>query len=305
MNRFLYGLNIAAQCRQWRVPLWSCPQVLFIVMGAVIIMAMVGTNMVARQYAAPEIAAIVVLFVTAFLFVIGYIITKSFEHVAEAARAKAEFVSIISHQLRTPLTSMRWRLERMLHERDDHDVSVLQKENEHIMAMVNAMLEVNRIEDKSLVLNKQTMSLRDVVGRSTAAFRERAQQQGITLRYHHPDDTFMLMGDAVRLRWVVDNFIDNALRYSKEQGEIAVSLEKKGSVAEVRVRDEGPGIPKDAQKRLFTKFFRADERTRLTTEGFGLGLFIAKAIVEAHGGEIGVRSQSHKGSTFWFTIPLL
>lgn len=303
MNRFLHGLNVAAQCREWRVPLFSCPQFLFIVMGAVIILAMVGTNVMARRYTEPEIAAVIVLFVTAFLFVIGYIITKSFERVAEAARAKAEFVSIMSHQLRTPLTNIRWRLERMT----DGDAPFLRHETEEIIRMVNMMLEVNRIEDKALVLEKEKFSLRDLARRVYDSFRGRAEKKNITLILACDEgDVLMAEGDPIRLRWVIENFIDNALRYSRVAGTIAISLKREKGNARVRVQDEGPGISSDTQKRLFTKFFRGgDERTRLTTtEGFGLGLFIAKAIVEAHGGSIGVESQLHKGSIFWFSLPL-
>lgn len=302
MSRLLRSLNIAAQCREWRVPLWSCPQFLFIVMGVIIISSIEGTNIAARRYAEPEIAAVIVLFVTAFLFVIGYIITKSFEKVAGASRAKAEFVSIMSHQLRTPLTNIRWRLEQM----SDGNAPFLLRETEEVLRMVNMMLEVNRIEDRALVLEKQNISLRDLARRARDAFKERAEEKNITLAFMYDEsDALMVAGDPVRLRWVIENFIDNALRYSSSGSAVSVSLEQRKNNAYVNVKDEGPGISNDMQKQLFTKFFRgADDRTRLTTEGFGLGLFIAKAIVEAHKGSIGVESRLHKGSTFWFMIPL-
>ena len=302
MDRFLRSLNVVAQCKEWRVPLFSCPQFLFIVMGGIIIGAMVATNMMARRYAEPEIAAIAVLFVTAFLFVIGYIITKSFERIAEAARAKAEFVSIMSHQLRTPLTNIRWRLERMTR---NNDISFLRQENEEVMRMVNMMLEVNRIEDKALVLEKQNVSLRDLARRVYDSFKVRAEEKNITLTFiDDENDPMITVGDPIRLRWVIENFIDNALRYSPTESAVKMRIERKKSNAQISVADEGPGLDRDMQKQLFTKFFRADEHTRLTTEGFGLGLFIAKAIVEAHGGKIGVVSQLQKGSKFWFTLPL-
>jgi len=315
MNRFLHSLNIAAQCREWRVPLWSCPQVLFIVMGVVIITAMVGINMAARRYAEPEIAAMVVLFVTAFLFVIGYIITKSFERVAQVSRAKAEFMSIMSHQLRTPLTNIRWRLERISGE----EAVFLRQENEDMLRMVNMMLEVNRIEENALVLEKQALPLRDLARRVRDAFRARAEKKQIALAFVcDEEDALITRGDPVRLRWVLENFVDNALRYGPEESAVTITLERKGTMAYVSVRNEGPGIAKDEQKKLFTKFFRGtDEHTRLTTEGFGLGLYVAKAIVEAHEGTIGVASPVEhkpltfsdeklrgKGSIFWFTLPL-
>ena len=308
MDRFLRSLNVVAQCKEWRVPLFSCPQFLFIVMGGIIIGAMVATNMMARRYAEPEIAAIAVLFVTAFLFVIGYIITKSFERIAEAARAKAEFVSIMSHQLRTPLTNIRWRLEQIAASdaAKTGDISFLRQENEEVMRMVNMMLEVNRIEDKALVLEKQNVSLRDLARRVYDSFKVRAEEKNITLTFTNDEnDPMITIGDPVRLRWVIENFIDNALRYSAAAGTVVVSLKREGKKARVSVADEGQGISPEDKKRLFTKFFRADEHTRLTTEGFGLGLFIAKAIVEAHGGTIGVVSQLQKGSIFWFTLPLM
>lgn len=305
MNRFFRSLNVVMQCREWRMPLWSCPQFLFIVMGIIITAAIEGTNIAARRYAEPEIAAIIALFVAAFLFVIGYIVTKSFEQVARAARSKAEFVSIISHQLRTPLSNIRWRLERMMKQGGD-DISFLQRENEAVLRMVNMMLEVNRIEDQALVLEQQIVSMRDLARRVHDSFRTRAEEKNVTLILRCDEgNALMTRGDPIRLRWVIENFIDNALRYSPVGSEVAVSLEQQKNSAYMSVADKGPGISKDMQKQLFTKFFRGfNERARLTTEGFGLGLYIAKAIVEAHDGSIGVDSQLHKGSIFWFTVPL-
>lgn len=309
MVEFLRGLNVVAQCREWRVPIWSCPQFLFIIMGLVIISAIEGTNIAARHYTEPEVAAVIVLFVSAFLFVVGYIITKSFEHVARAARAKAEFVSIMSHQLRAPLTNIRWRLEQVAHLKEiilrESDMSMLRQETEEVLRLVNMMLEVNRIEDNALVLERKPISLRDVVYRAAEMFRPQANKKHIAFSVRNdPADALMSIGDPIRMRWVIENFIDNALRYSPSESTVTVSLEKRKNEAYVSVRDEGPGIAKEAQKYLFMKFFRGNDHQRLTTEGFGLGLFIAKAIVEAHGGSIGVASQLRKGSIFWFTLPL-
>jgi signal transduction histidine kinase len=310
MGRFLHGLNVVAQCRRWRVPLWSCPQFLFIVMGIIIIFAMVGTNMVARRFAAPEVAAIVVLFVTAFLFVIGYFITKSFEQMAQTSQAKSEFMSIMSHQLRTPLTNILWRLEKMLSQNtlakdERRDVAIVYREEQELMQMVNAMLEVHRIEEKALVLEKQAFMFRDLVVRVADEFQANAQKKEITLHAPEEREPFPVFGDAIRIRWVIENLLDNALRYSGKGTTITVDLARKGTCVILNVSDQGPGIVEEAQKKLFTKFFRGfDKDKHLTTEGFGLGLYIAKAIIEAHGGGIGVRSQLQKGSTFWFTLPL-
>src|SRR3989344_5914761 len=168
MNLF-ESLNIKKHCNQYKVGLWGCPQFLFVLMGIVICSAILATYIIGQNfYDNPEIAALIVLIVTAILFVIGHIIIASFERIAIASRAKSEFISIMSHELRSPLSAIKWQINVLLSDKSFPaiDVSATQKyletideQNERMIHAVNDLLEVNRIEDANLALHPSPFSL--------------------------------------------------------------------------------------------------------------------------------------------------
>lgn len=304
----LKELNVAEQCRQYRVPLLSCPHFLFLVMGFVIIVAIIATNIAAQRYTDPEAAALIVLIVTSILLVISHIIVQSFERIADAARARAEFVSIASHQLRSPLTSIKWQLElflqdQTLQEKTRSQLATLNDHNNRMIKIVNDLLEVNRIESERLTLRPAPFSLYTLVKKSVDAYTLPAQGSRITLSLSADPDVPLVYADEMRVRWVVENLIDNGVRYSDPDTTIQIAVVKERSSARLNITNTGIEIPPQEQKRIFQKFFRGEGPLKMRPEGSGLGLFVAKSIIDASHGAIGFTSKN-KRTTFWFTLPM-
>jgi signal transduction histidine kinase len=301
-------LNIKTQCNRLKVGLWECPHFLFILMGILIIAAMISTSLLANQYADPELAALVVIAVTGMLVAISHIVIRSVERTAEASQARTEFISIVSHQLRNPLSSIRWQIEVLM--RDDtlnkKTRSYLEGINEYnnrMAKLVNDLLTVNRIESDRLVLSPAMFSLTDTtqhILKDNALF---ASASHITFTVEAPKDIPPVYADELHVRWAMENLVSNAIRYSEPRTAIIISIVKKSPHLRWSIANHGKPIPESDARHIFKKFFRTASTAKNHTEGFGLGLFIAKSVVQASGGEIGFTSNKSGDTTFWFTLP--
>lgn len=228
-------------------------------------------------------------------------------------RMKTEFVSITAHQLRTPLSSIKWVL-KMLLEGDLGPVTKEQTEvleqaytsNERMISLINDLLNVARLEEGRFLYKFSRVSLVDLIKKSIDSLNMEAKKREIQLIFEKPKKTLpKIIADAEKLQLVIQNLLDNAIRYTHPKGKVTVTLRQpKKNYLEVAVKDTGVGIPKNQQSRIFDKFFRADNVIKMQTEGSGLGLFISKNIVEKHGGKIWFESEENKGTTFYFTLPL-
>ena len=304
----LNELNIKEQCDYLKVRLWECPHFLFIIMGGVTIAAMIGTNIIARYYADPELAALVVISVTSILFVISHIIVQSFERIAQASRARAEFISIVSHQLRNPLSSIRWQLEVLmrdsaLDQKTRSYVEGINEYNNRMTKLVNDLLTVNRIESNRLVLTPAAFSLVDMTHKVVQDNMLFARASNITLDVRAHKDISLVFADETHIRWAVENLVGNAIRYSNPRSTIGITVAKKGLDVLWQITNQGLPISTSDMRHIFKKFFRAESSIRKRTEGSGLGLFIAKAVVEGSGGTIEFSSKQSGETKFWFTLP--
>lgn len=312
VKKILKDLNVVRECREeYRVGAWQCPQVLFIVMGGVTILAILATYYVGTQYAEPEAVVFVVLGVAIVIFSVGHVVVANFHHIAELNKAKSEFVSVASHQLRTPLSSIKWTLGLLLSGRlgrvDVKQLSylkILRDSSQRMIDLVNDLLDVNRIELGRMVLDLERISLGGLVQTVLEDLASLAVASNIKLEFHDKTKSSLVLGDPHRTRMIIENLVDNAIKYTVGKGAVEVTLENHGPYIKFSVRDEGVGVPKEQQRRIFERFFRADNVLRYRTEGTGLGLYIAKSLVEMSGGKIGFSSEEGKGSTFWFSLPL-
>jgi len=303
-------LNIVSQCRKYKLSLWQCPQFLFLLMGLVIMITAVVTYTLGTRVADSSTVLLIVFSLTIVLFVITFSITRSLEGLAEANRLKSEFISIVSHQLRSPFSNLKWALELLMSGRlgeikgKQADYMKILKDNTARMGeLIADLLIVSRIEQGKYPLQKTEFSLQDLAKKIIAEFEHAAKTSQIEIKLVVSGNLPQALADVSRIKMVAGNFLDNAIRYTKGKGEVDIKIEPKNKSLLFSVQDNGVGIPQKDQKHIFQKFFRSENVLKHQTSGSGLGLYIAKSIIEGSGGKIGFKSKENKGSTFWFTIP--
>ncbi|MBU0546986.1 HAMP domain-containing histidine kinase [Patescibacteria group bacterium] len=306
-------LNIKKQCDKYGVPLWQCPQFLFLIMGIMVIITAIATYYIGTKYIFdPRLVAFIVLIISTILFVIGFIISQSFERLAEANKIKSEFISIVSHQLRTPLSNLGWAIEVLMSGKlgktdlQQFEYFVILRENiVRMNELIKDLLMVSRIQTQTLFFSKKEFSLVDLVQELIQDFKVIAQASNVRVIFNQSKNIPLIFADQFKIRQVIGNLLDNAIRYTQDKGEIKIKIEVQGNRVYFAIQDNGVGIPKEEQKYIFQRFFRADNVMKYQTQGSGLGLYIAKSIIDKSGGKIGFTSQEGHGSTFWFTAPIL
>jgi len=311
-KEILSQLNIPAQCRKYGLSLWQCPQFLFLVMGLVITVSTLTAYAIGARYVEdPRMVALIVLLTAAILFIVAVIITNSFERLAEANRMKSEFVSIVSHQLRSPLSNLKWATELLMsgklgktEEKQTEYFKILKENSDRMGELIKDLLIVSRIETAKLPIKKVEFSLEDLVKELIKEFRPFAQASNVEIEFQAKRNLPKIFADPSQIRLVIENLSDNAIRYINGKGVVEIKVERKEKNLYLEIRDTGVGIPEEEQKYIFQKFFRSENVLKYQTQGSGLGLYISRAIIEKSGGKIGFKSEENKGSTFWFTLPL-
>lgn len=222
----------------------------------------------------------------------------------KALAAKDEFVANVSHEFRTPLTSILGYVELMLDDealRDDKRgfLEIIRRNSERLLTLVSDLLSSR---NGQLVVSPHAVDVAELVRASITAALPRATESGIKLRADAPDRLEAHV-DAARVSQVLDNLVSNAIKYSPDGGEVTVSLRSDDGTVVCSVSDTGMGMSKEDQEEVFTKFFRSQSVRNSAIPGVGLGLSISKAIVEAHGGQVSLYSEVGRGTTFTFAVP--
>lgn len=227
------------------------------------------------------------------------------------SKTKSEFISVAAHQLRTPLSAIKW-VFKMLLDGDVGDITKEQKEflqkgydsNERIIQLVGDMLSVARIEEGRFGYEFYYVDLIEIIKKTIKIFEIKAEERQINIKLEVPKDAIQpLKMDPAKIELVLQNLIDNAIKYTAKDGDVTIRVKPIDRYVEISVSDTGVGVPKEQVSRLFSKFFRGSNVIKIQTEGTGLGLFITKNIIKRHGGEIWVETEEGKGTTFYFTLP--
>lgn len=227
----------------------------------------------------------------------------------ELDETKDDFISMASHQLRTPLTSVKGYLSMVL-EGDAGKLTETERKmlgqaffsSQRMVYLIADLLNVSRLKTGKFIIEPSPVNLADMVEQEIAQLTETASAKQLTLTYKKPKSFPTIMLDETKTRQVIMNFADNAIYYTPAGGHITVELVDKPAVIELRVVDDGIGVPKAEQHHLFTKFYRAGNARKARPDGTGLGLFMAKKVVTAQGGAIIFESREGQGSTFGFTF---
>jgi len=306
-------LNPFSICKKYKVGLWQCPQFLFTVMGVVIIAVIISTYFLATQRLRdPFLVALIALVAGGILLVINFVITNSFERMAQASRMKGELVSIVSHQLRAPLTNIRFALDFLTSDktaqvsREQSEYHSILKENSKRMGdLVDNLLTVSKIETGNFPLKSEPVSIVEITRGLVEEFKSYTDASNINVILNISDKVGQVWADPLWLRQVAENLLDNAIKYTKGGGKIEITIVQKGIVVHFRIKDYGVGIPKEDQGFVFEKFFRSGSVLKGHTHGSGLGLHIVKRVIELSGGKVGFESKEGQGTTFYFNLPVL
>jgi two-component system, OmpR family, sensor histidine kinase VicK len=221
---------------------------------------------------------------------------------------RREFVANVSHELRTPLTTMRSYLEALADGAwEDKDIApqflnVTQTETERMIRLVNDLLQLSKLDRTEYSLNMDWINLPDFFNKIIDRF-EMTKPQHVSFIRNIPKEKLYVEIDTDKITQVIDNIISNALKYSPEGGKVTFSIDILPTDLQIRIRDEGVGIPKESVKKIFGRFYRVDKARTRKLGGTGLGLAIAKEMVLAHGGDIWAQSGEGQGTTIYFTLP--
>jgi len=228
----------------------------------------------------------------------------------ENDKMKTDFISVASHQLRTPLSSINVYARMLedglagkLNQKQRFFVQTVLNSVERMNELINTLLNITRIEAGGITVQPAPAKLQELTQSMLSEESVSAKEKGLTLESDINEDLPIVKTDALLVKEVYSNLLSNAIKYTPEGGKIIVSLTDNGTDIIFSVRDTGYGIPEDAQERIFTKFFRADNILNQDVNGTGLGLYLTKIIAENLNGELWFESEEHKGSTFYFSIP--
>lgn len=234
------------------------------------------------------------------------------EKLKEVDRAKSEFVSLASHQLRTPPSAIKWFAEMLLNEKagkiiDERQKKYLQEiayNNKRMIDLVNQLLNVSRVELGTFAIEPRPTDISNVAEEALEELAPQIVKKELNAIKDFDENMPLINTDPALLRIIFQNLISNAAKYTPEKGTIQLTIKKETENFFIKVADNGCGIPKNQQPKIFTKLFRADNAREIDPDGTGLGLYIVQSIVKEMGGAIRFESEENKGSAFYVVLPL-
>lgn len=228
------------------------------------------------------------------------------EELRRLDRMKTDFLMIISHEIRNPLTSIEGSLSLLLEKGIvlgvQRELLLIAQQNAHrLLRLVSNLLDLAKLEVGRIELELREVNLPELIRTTMKELQEMAGEKRVEVSFSHPEEMPLIQADEDRISSVLLNLLDNAIKFSRQGGRVWIEASISEDAVLVAVKDEGPGIAPEEQHKVFEKFYQAEGSPR---QGVGLGLYICKAFVEEHGGRIWVESEAGKGSTFTFSLPL-
>lgn len=308
--KFLDDLNFIARCKKYNLGLWQCPNFLFLVMSIVTVIAMLATNHIAKRYDDETLTIFGVSGVTVLIMTIGTFVIRGVEKIAEANIIKSEFISIISHQLCTPLSAVRWNLEiletegnRNLSEKQRTFLENIKKSNEKMLKLVDDLLELVRIDQGKSVFKMENADVAVLTKEVIGELEHLKQPKNIKIVEMFDSNLPEARVDLRKMKMVLENLIGNAIKYSYDNQEVRVTIKSGKEEISIIIQDKGVGIPRHQHSRVFEKFFRSSNSSRYRTEGVGIGLYLVKTILKHFDGRVWFESEEGEGSTFFVSLP--
>jgi two-component system phosphate regulon sensor histidine kinase PhoR len=225
-------------------------------------------------------------------------------------KAKSEFVALVSHQLRTPLSVIKWSTEHLeisdlssLDAEARKDIDHITREADRMILLINLILDVSRIELGTLTIEPKPFDYVEGAKAAVAQLSTRAIAKGIMIEESYPEPSVVALADPTLLNVIIENLLSNAIKYTPHGGRVTLTAGRSASRIRIEVADNGFGIAPAEQDKIFTKLFRTGAARRADPEGSGLGLYIVKSIVAESGGDIWFTSEEGKGTSFFVEFP--
>ena len=237
----------------------------------------------------------------------------SLNHMAEELdkieENRRSFIANVSHDLRSPLTSIQGFVTAILDgtispEKQDRYLKIVLSETQRMIGMTNTILELNKMEESRHPLNKTTFNINNVIERNFASLEKRALEKGITLTKQFNAEQPYVVADLDGISRVVQNLLDNAMKFVGQDGFIEVRTALRGNRLWVAIYNSGPPIPKEQQSEIWNRFYKGDRSRGMDKRGVGLGLVIVKEIIKQHGEVVGVRSEDEEPVVFYFSLSI-
>lgn len=303
--------NPPSRFKKNRPPFWQSPSLLFATMGAINIASCIAFYVIGARYIQdPRLVAIIVLGMAFIMIVIAYVITRSLERLVQINEIKEEFIKIISHQLRTPLTNLNWAIDFLMSKPENSATAqkeeyyqIIKENSGKLLKLLNSLLLITKIRENEYKKNEEAIDINDTIEEAVENYSNFASARKVKIEKYFSRTPALIAANIFLTKTLVENILYNAILYNKPGGSVKITVIEKNKKILVEIKDQGIGIPEKYRKYIFQQFFRGADTFHAQTQGTGIGLYVCKMIVESMKGKIWFESKENKGTTFCFYLP--